>query len=298
MQVAMRNFTFFRPHAGLANIVERIWHAEIPDGDAARETTITVLPAASQILGFHNGAPTLSRDWFGTRHRQRLAGVTSRALTLQPSGPMRSVMVRLRPEAAFCLIGIKMGETTDIAIPLCDVFKPRDLTLLDEMMSEASGPAARVASVELFLMQQIRRAAPDPLIRHATALLRQDPGLSIRRLASLLDISERQLCRRFHGVIGAGPKQFARIIRIEKAVAAARKGGVAWTDVAHSCGFNDQAHMIHDFNAMIGRPPQAFFRTVARDEGRRLNVSLAASGFRNTFVTYAHTTGAGCAIHT
>ena len=292
MQIARRDFTFFRPHPGLANIVERIWHVDIPDGNAARTTIFTVLPATSPILCFHYCAPTIASDWPNSRYRQRMTGIMSRALVLRPSGPMRSVMVRLRPEAAFCLIGAGMNETADVAIPLADVFKPKDVSLLDEMLAEDKGPATRIASIQSFLMQQVRRAAPDPLIHRAAASLRSDPGLPISRLASLLDVSERQLSRHFHGVIGAKPKQFARITRIEKVVSAARKGA-SWTDIAYSCGFTDQAHMIKDFNAMTGSSPQAFFRKVMGDYGPGLNTSLAASGFHNTFVTDADATRDG-----
>jgi AraC-like DNA-binding protein len=31
----------------------------------------------------------------------------------------------------------------------------------------------------------------------------------------------------------------------------------AWADVAYGCGFADHAHMINDFNAVLGAPPES-----------------------------------------
>lgn len=286
----MRDFAFFRPKPQLASLVESIWHADIRDRGAARATTIVILPAASPMLCFHICAPTVASDRPSFHHKHRMSGVLSRSLTLRPSGQMRSVMVRLRPEAAFRLIGGGMHEFSDIAVPLSEVFRPKDISLLDEMLAEASHPAEHVDRVQSFLTRQIPRSATDSLIHRAALSLRRNPRLSIRRLASVLDVSERQLTRRFHAVVGASPKQFARIVRIENLVAVARNGRDGWANIAHSCGFTDQAHMINEFKSMTGSPPQAFFRNAVGHDESRWNSSFAASGFPNTFVTDAFAT--------
>jgi len=56
-------------------------------------------------------------------------------------------------------------------------------------------------------------------------------------------------------MFGASPKQFARVARIEK-VLAMRQAGSAWADIAYGCGFADQAHMINDFDAIVGETPE------------------------------------------
>jgi transcriptional regulator GlxA family with amidase domain len=98
---------------------------------------------------------------------------------------------------------------------------------------------------------------------HASSWLRRNPGLRIRKLASLLDISERHLSRGFRATYGTSPKHYARLARIEKAIAA-RKRGLDWADVAYACGFTDQAHLIHDFGTIVGGTPAEFFNTAPR----------------------------------
>jgi transcriptional regulator GlxA family with amidase domain len=117
-------------------------------------------------------------------------------------------------------------------------------------------------------------------VERAALRLWRNPVWPVRRLAYSLDISERQLTRRFRALAGTTPKQFARIARIGKAVAAKRHGA-SWADIAYACGFNDQAHLVHDFRTMMRSPPDAF---LSSPQCRQSNASLGASGFYNTFV--------------
>jgi AraC-like DNA-binding protein len=52
------------------------------------------------------------------------------------------------------------------------------------------------------------------------------------------------------------PKLFARVARFEAALEyKARFGQRSWVDVAHSFGYHDQMHMIHDFAEFTGATP-------------------------------------------
>ncbi len=185
------------------------------------------------------------------------------------------------------ITGAAMHQFHDAAYSLDDVFRATDVSELDERLAEATGSAARVAAVQAFLLGQLRDDGEDSVAHRAALLLRHDPGLPVRHLALRLDVSERHLSRRFYNAIGVPPKQFARIARIGRVIAAARGPDTDWSDVAASCGFTDQAHMIKEFSAMVGRPPDAFFRvTSLRDQPVR-GVSRAESDFYNTFVREA-----------
>ena len=80
-----------------------------------------------------------------------------------------------------------------------------------------------------------------------------------------------------------GAEQFARTIRVEKAIAL-RHRGATWSEVALACGFADQAHMIHDFRALAGVTPQGFMREAFTGPHAAANRRLALSGFYNTAI--------------
>jgi AraC-like DNA-binding protein len=295
----MAGFSFFPPHPKLAAVVEAIWDHDVPDTTAA---PTVVMPVVSPTLCFHYRVPPAicfdyrpspsPHDW-RQPGRFRITGPQSRAVRLRPHGPVGGVMVRLRPEAAARVTSAALHHFHDAAFSIDDVFRPAEVSLLEERLAEAAGPADRVGAVQVFLLRHLRDAARDSIAHHAVLLLRHDPSLSVRHLASVLEVSERHLSRRFSDEIGIPPKQFARIARLGKVIAAARGPDTDWTGVAAASGFSDQAHMINEFNAMVGRPPDAFFRVTSLRDRAAPGVSRAESDFYNTFVREASSLPSG-----
>ena len=57
--------------------------------------------------------------------------------------------------------------------------------------------------------------------------------------------------------IGLGPKSVSRIVRLNRAIAAA-KAGDGWAGIAADCGYADQAHMVREFRELAGNSPVAW----------------------------------------
>jgi AraC-like DNA-binding protein len=72
-------------------------------------------------------------------------------------------------------------------------------------------------------------------------------------------MSNRQLVRKFGNSIGLSPKEFTRIIKFIGSLnylKTNRNNNLA--EAAHSCGYYDQAHFIHDFKEYSGLTPSQF----------------------------------------
>jgi AraC-like DNA-binding protein len=123
---------------------------------------------------------------------------------------------------------------------------------------DSGSSSERIARVESLLLENFREDREESVFSRASSWLRRNPSLRMGKLASVLDISERHLSRGFRATFGISPKQYARLARIEKVIAA-RKSGLGWADVAYACGFTDQAHLIHDFGTIVGGTPAEFF---------------------------------------
>lgn len=285
----MAGYAFFPVHPSLKGVIEAVWDTDFPNPGAARSI---VLPIVSPILCFHYRSPPLLRTNAKTADsgetwidpgRYRMTGVYSKAARLRPSGPVGGVMVRLRPESATRIRGICVHEFSDRAFSLTDVFTRGEISLLDEKLLEAPDALARVTAVQAFFLDRLHDRKPDMLVHSAAQMLRRNVTIPIRELATRLDVSERHLARRFNLSLGIAPKQFARIVRISKVVAAARSGG-DWAGIAALFGFNDQSHLINDFTAMVGASPELLFRTTSLGRDRTSKLSAAESDFYNTFV--------------
>lgn len=251
---------YVEPSSALAEIVEAIADWDVPDSGMARTTAANVLPSTRPWVIFQYRVSMKSVRQFGkvehsiapyrhvaTRHQ---TGV----LTVRFDGPIGAIIVRLKPEAAARLIGERMQDFADAKVDLGSVFGAAGISLLEEQLSEARNTGERFGIVESFLHANVGPSEPDAVACCAAVQLRRNPCFRIRGLAAQLDVSERHLCRRFRMMFGMSPKQFARTARLETALAARRKTS-SWAEVACACGFADQAHLINDFNDVIGAPP-------------------------------------------
>jgi AraC-like DNA-binding protein len=265
---ALPMFKVFRPSPVLAHAVDSILDLDFPDAGAARALTIKALPSTTPALAvIYRRGTQADVHWtnnsisFGHNGDKHTASkLETGIVTTRPKGPIGSFIIRLKPEAGTRVLGACMQEFADRRVELGDIFSVGEVSLLEEMLAEAKDSAERVACVESFLLRQVREAQPDPVVSRAVSLLRKVPSLTVRQLALKLEISEVHLRRRFKATAGSTPKQFARIARIEKLLVA-RRTGLAWAEAACACGFQDQAHMIHDFNLIAGQSPDHFLRT-------------------------------------
>jgi methylphosphotriester-DNA--protein-cysteine methyltransferase len=63
--------------------------------------------------------------------------------------------------------------------------------------------------------------------------------------------------KRFRNIVGASPKKFASIVRLQNVVKN-YTSGESLTHTAFESGYYDQAHFIHDFKQFTGDSPQKF----------------------------------------
>jgi AraC-like DNA-binding protein len=273
---------FFPAGEALSDFAEAIWDADFDDARSARVLTIKVLPTTSPVLIVHYRAAMTAAH--RPRYKRTANGLQTRAMTLRPSGPLGVVLVRLKAEEACRVLGCDLADMTDASVELSDIFGDRETSLLEEMLAEAENAEARVARMRQFLRDRAAANRSDPVVHRAIRALKQDPAVSMKELASRLDVGERSLQRRFKTLTGVSPKQFARVARMEKVVAARLKGS-DWAEIAYATGYNDQAHLINDFRSLAGAPPDTFFRGTTAAEYRGWNAELAASDFYNTFMT-------------
>jgi AraC-like DNA-binding protein len=271
------------PPPSLADVVEGIWQVDAPDAQF-RNVTLKVLPSASSIMAIHYRAPILAdrKNYAKCAYRTLVTGVQRDTVTVRPSGPTGTVVVRFRPGAAARVFGPEMESITAANVDLSDIVGDVARDRLQTQLREAKDEYERRDLIEAFLTPRVTHKC-DPLVRESIRMLRQNPGQPIGALARWLEISARQFERRFQGYAGATPKQFVRMLRVEMAIAL-RHRGASWTDIAARCGYSDQAHMIRDFKALSGMTPEGFMRNVFASGLKRYNEELAMSGFYNTAI--------------
>lgn len=200
--------------------------------------------------------------WFDLESgRSRLIGAMTTAAVVRVPAGGRYFGVRFRPGVAAEYVVDAVRDFVDVGAPLADVTRARR-SALGERMAEAKDHAARVALVAEFVLDPSSRVrAPDHRVCHAVRLIQRDPaGAHVRRVAAELGLSERQLERLFIERLGYGPKRFARIVRLERAVALMHAPLRRQAALAAAAGYADESHLIRDFRALTGATPAELAR--------------------------------------
>ncbi|MEP6902239.1 MAG: helix-turn-helix domain-containing protein [Actinomycetota bacterium] len=106
----------------------------------------------------------------------------------------------------------------------------------------------------------------DEKVAQAVKIIEQTSGeIKVAELAEELNLSVRQLERRFKTCSGLSPKQFARTRRIRAtAVDLVKNNDMNWANRAAEMGFADQSHLTHEFVSVTKRSPNSFAEKVSQ----------------------------------
>jgi AraC-like DNA-binding protein len=249
-------FRCFRPRL-LSDVVDVIWDWDVPDEFAAKSLTIKQAPGAPLLLMAQYRSAVKARHLNKVLPVKWATQIQEGALHLQPTGPLGVVVVCVKPEGASRIVGACLREFGNRAIDLQSLFSSSSVSTCEELLASARTSPERVALVEAALFRRLM-PQPDLTAHQAASILRNDPAIPLQRLASELDVSQRQLSRTFNSTFGLGLKQFARLTRIEKIVTWKNRG-LSWAGVACATKMSDQAHLIKEFKSIVGETPVDFF---------------------------------------
>ncbi|MFJ9456548.1 helix-turn-helix domain-containing protein [Kitasatospora sp. NPDC101447] len=188
-------------------------------------------------------------DLLWTEGRLLVAGPDTTAFRPGPGlrGPWAGV--RFRPGTAPALLGVPAHELRNRRVDLADLWPGAEVRRLTERIDAAPDPAVALESLAV----RLAAAAPpeDPQVRAVVAAL--SAGRTIAATAEAVGLGARQLHRRSLAAFGYGPKTLARILRLQRALALARRG-VPLAETAARTGYADQAHLSRDVRELAGVP--------------------------------------------
>jgi AraC-type DNA-binding domain-containing proteins len=141
-------------------------------------------------------------------------------------------------------------------------------TISDQLWEARTAEARFVILERALLARAGGRFDRHPAVTRAIALFDRSHGaLSVGHVVRRTGVSHRRLVELFWNEVGLSPKRYCRVRRFNDVLRRIEPlGDVDWTDVAHVCGYFDQAHFNHDFRAFAGLNPSEYLRhRVARN---------------------------------
>jgi len=204
----------------------------------------------------------------GRRGDVSVAGPRTCALFKNATGVARVVVLQFKPGWSAPLLGVAANALTDRIVPLEDIWGRSGGDLCRELLAAPSLPDLidRVTQALAVRTHLLFEPASGRLARQAVHLF-EGGEVRVERVAERLGVTARHLRRVFTESVGIGPKEFARTVRLQRAVrrAATSKD---WARIAADAGYYDQAHLIADFRQLVGLTPGAFLKR-AGDRGVR-----------------------------
>lgn len=185
------------------------------------------------------------------------------ALRVRQVGVSSSAMIGVRFSPAGWA-AFQHTHTTDeepySVMPLRDFYSPAEVRVLEEQLYHAlHTPNWAYPLVAFFMRRRTQHPHADRITYAAAGLRRQQ--FSVAALAHDVNLSERQFGRVFRELVGLSPKQFSRIARLDR-VLRSSASGVVYPSLDHLAGrygYHDASHLIHEFRALIGLSPTAYF---------------------------------------
>jgi AraC-like DNA-binding protein len=190
-----------------------------------------------------------------------VAGISDRFAWTEHAGMQAGIQLNLHPLAARRVFGLPLRELRERAVAFEDLV-PEQRGLC-EQLAELYSWDARFDRVEAFVRARLRDApANDATVSWALQRIRASGGtLNLGELVTELGYSHKTVIARFHDQVGVPPKLWARLVRFERLRREIARGAPrSWAELASTCGYYDQAHLVRDVRQFTGDTPTALLR--------------------------------------
>jgi AraC-like DNA-binding protein len=253
----------FLPSPRLSAYVETF---SISEGEAELPTKERCLPNGRMAMMINLGHDTLAVSaprhggQFESFHGGVLHGAFSQVAVIDTTTLVTTISVCFKPGGVRLFLPMPATELTNQVVDLSHVFGTVAVDLREHLLrARTNNDKAQI--LERFLLGRMaREQAPHPAVTFALASFQaRNEQRSIAEVTAQLGLSPKRFISLFEEAVGLTPKVFCRLLRFQEALRRTpKRPPVQWADLALSCGYFDQAHFIHDFQAFAGMSPSVY----------------------------------------
>lgn len=266
------HFELIEPGPVLRPYVKHYWFLS---QEGRLPVTERTLPVGSLQLIFHRGKPLhvaaaatgLQASAFAPAAQPEafIAGQSLGFSDVVSAGPLEMIAVVFRPFASTLFLNVPADRFYNRLVDVRDM-DDRALRELAFRVEEAPDRTSSIGLIEHFLAGRLSVKSPYNLARMQTALqaIQWQPELKVEKLAENVCLGPKQFGRLFTSYIGASPKAFLRIVRMQRALhLLSRSPGMSLAYLAYAAGFSDQSHLIKEFRLFSGYTPTEYMAICA-----------------------------------
>lgn len=258
----MQSFRIIQPSSVLKPYIRYYW---ILQDDSIHTISERTLPTGCIQMVFHKGQQLLSLKDNKLHPRYFICGQAMEYTDVQSTGNIEMIVIVFQPHAAkaFFKTPISLFRGENIAI---EEVEDRELVLLSEKIADTENNDTCIQLIEQFLYHRLF-VLPDYNVKRLSSALweiNNRPQVNINFLADTACLSTKQFSRVFTEYVGTSPKDFIRIVRLQKALFMMQQNPrISFAQVAYDCGFSDQSHLIKEFKLLSGYTPLEYLAVCA-----------------------------------
>lgn len=214
-------------------------------------------PTSCQEISFNIDSRVWRNDGVGysVNPCMELIGQMTRPYDIITEGSNTYFGIKFYPHSFSAFTHQSIDDLRDQSINLGDLL-PRDFNAVADKVFERPEFNRFVRFMETYFLHQLATSSLPRsygVVDRAVRILLQDKEKArIEALHHQLGIGQRTLQIMFQRHVGLSPKQLLKMIRFQTTFQYLHDKRVALTDIAHYCGYYDQAHFAHDFKTFAG----------------------------------------------
>lgn len=217
--------------------------------------TLTFPIGCPQMI-FHRKCPLYIPELESSQAVFTISGQVNFAAHVECIHPTEMIVAVFHPHTISLFIDTPPCAFYDQEISGFDI-ENKPLNELAYKIIEMKMATDAVIVLENWLMTKIRHSINIARMQASVTATFRNPSLSINQLAEISCLGKKQFERVFREHIGLNPKEFARIVRFQRALRMMQLGSQNYTDIAYVNGYSDQSHFIREFKQFSGLTPKA-----------------------------------------
>lgn len=240
-----------RPREELRQYVRYYW---ILDSD--KPFSVLTFPIGCPQIIFHRKSPLYIPEIGRRQNPVTISGQVNFPAHIQSDGNLDMIVAVFYPHTVGMFIGTPPSAFYNQEISGYDIENQQLNDVAARIFDSTSGDEP-IGILERWLLTRINSNLNLRRIASSIGELMRTPSVSVNILADKACLSRKQYERVFREQVGMNPKEYARVVRFQKAMRMLQCGSRDYACIAHHCGYADQSHFIRDFKAMNGHTPKS-----------------------------------------
>ncbi len=244
----------YRPREELRPYVRYYWVLK-----SEEPFSILTFPIGCPQVIFHKKTPLYIPELDKSQSQFTISGQVNFPAHIQSDGGLEMIVVVFYPHTIGMFIDTLPSSFYNLEISGYDI-ENRQLTEVAQRIFDCKIDKGCIDILEDFLLSKIRPSLNIRRIGSSISTLLRAPSTSVNALANEACLSKRQYERVFRETVGMNPKEYARIVRFQKALWLMQRGESNYAGIAAECGYSDQSHFIRNFKELSGFTPETLIK--------------------------------------